>query len=168
MAISIDETGVAMKKSKPRRASTKTAAKRSPAIKKSAKPVLSEKARLARNKKVVLAFYEQAINKKDFEAARKYMGDPYTQHNPTAVDGHDGLRAWLTEFKRAYPDLKAEVKRVIAEGDYVVLHVYGVNGPSPHGTAVVDIFRVKDGKVVEHWDVIQAIPAEVSNSNSMF
>lgn len=164
-----------MKKSKSRRpsarttASRKTAAKRSRAVRKPAKPALSEKARLARNKKVVLAFYDQAINKKDFEAARKYMGDTYTQHNPTAVDGAEGLRVWLAEFKRTFPDLRAEVKRVIAEGDYVVLHVHGTSGgPHEHGTAVVDIFRVKDGKLVEHWDVIQAIPARASNDNTMF
>jgi predicted SnoaL-like aldol condensation-catalyzing enzyme len=141
---------------------------RKEAVKKSGKRVLSEKARLARNKRTVLAFYEAAINQKDFDAARKYMGETYTQHNPTAADGPEGLRDWLVEFKRAYPDLRAEIKRVVAEGDYVVLHVYGVNGPSANGTAVVDIFRLKDGKVVEHWDVIQDIPPEVENSNSMF
>jgi predicted SnoaL-like aldol condensation-catalyzing enzyme len=164
-----------MKKSKSRRTATKAAAPRAKTAKRSltrkkaaAKPVLSEQARLARNKKIVLAFYEQAINKKDFAAASKYMGETYTQHNPTAVDGPAGLKAWLEEFKKAYPDLRAEIKRVIAEGDYVVLHVYGINGPSPHGTAVVDIFRVEDGKVVEHWDVIQPVPAEASNGNTMF
>lgn len=155
-----------MKKTKTRSAG-KQAAKRKTA-KPAAKRALSAKARLARNKKTVVAFYEAAINKKDFNAARKYMGDTYTQHNPTAADGHDGLRDWLADFARAYPRLRAEIKRVIAEGDYVMLHVYGVNGPSPNGTAVVDIFRLKDGKVVEHWDVIQPIPPEVQNGNSMF
>lgn len=145
----------------------RVAAKRATA-RKAPQRKLSEKARLARNKKTVLAFYEAAINRKDFEAARKYMGDSYVQHNPTAADGPDGLRVWLEEFKRAYPDLRAEVKRVVAEGDLVVLHVYGVHGPSPHGTAVVDIFRLENGKLVEHWDVIQGIPAELANSNTMF
>lgn len=138
------------------------------AVRKSAQPAQSEKARLARNKKLVLAFYEQAINQKDFDAARKYMAADYKQHNPTAADGPEGLRVWLQEFKRAFPNLRATVKKCIAEGDYVVLHVLGENGPCPHGTAVIDIFRVENGKVAEHWDVIQDIPAEIKNPNSMF
>jgi predicted SnoaL-like aldol condensation-catalyzing enzyme len=120
------------------------------------------------NKKTVLAFYDAAINRKDFAAASKYMGETYIQHNPTAVDGRAGLEAWLKDFKLAYPNLRAEVKRVIAEGDYVVLHVNGINGPNPNGAAVIDIFRLENGKVVEHWDVIQDIPAEVLNDNTMF
>jgi predicted SnoaL-like aldol condensation-catalyzing enzyme len=120
------------------------------------------------NKQAVLAFYDAAINRKDFAAASKYMGETYTQHNPTAVDGRAGLESWLKEFGRVYPDLRAEVKRIVAEGDYVVLHVYGVNGPAPHGAAVIDIFRLQNGKVVEHWDVIQPIPAETLNDNTMF
>lgn len=137
-------------------------------VRAAAKPVSSEKARLERNKKLVLAFYEHAINEKDFDAARKYMTDDYRQHNPTAADGPEGLRVWLEEFKRMFPNLRASVKKCIAEGDLVVLHVLGENGPCPSGTAVVDIFRVVNGKVAEHWDVIQDIPADVKNANSMF
>lgn len=131
-------------------------------------PLAAEKARLERNKKLVLAFYDQLINEKNFEAARKYMADDYRQHNPTAANGPEGLRLWLEEFKRMFPNLRATVRRCIAEGDYVVLHVQGDSGPSPHGTAVVDIFRVENGKVAEHWDVIQPIPAEIKHGNSMF
>ena len=170
-----------MAKKKAKRASTKSAKKATrakaalktvrlakKAVRTVAKPVSAEKARLERNKKLVLAFYEHAINEKNFEAARKYMADDYKQHNPTAADGPEGLRVWLEEFKRMFPNLRASVKKCIAEGDYVVLHVLGENGPSLHGTAVVDIFRVVNGKVAEHWDVIQDIPAEVKNPNSMF
>ena len=60
------------------------------------------------------------------------------------------------------------MKRVIAEGDYVMLHLHGMGGPNPHGESVVDIFRVENGKVVEHWDIIQAIPESADNANSMF
>jgi predicted SnoaL-like aldol condensation-catalyzing enzyme len=166
--------GKAKSAKKPARAkaAVKAKSKSSKPAKKSirtvAKPVSSEKARLERNKKLVLAFYEHAINEKDFEAARKYMADDYRQHNPTAADGPEGLRVWLGEFKRMFPNLRASVKKCIAEGDFVVLHVLGENGPSPSGTAVVDIFRVVNGKVAEHWDVIQDIPADVKNANSMF
>jgi predicted SnoaL-like aldol condensation-catalyzing enzyme len=133
------------------------------------KPVRkSAAAKLRANKKLVLAFYGQIIGRKDFDAAKKYMGASYKQHAPYAADGHDGLRAWLAGFKAAFPKHRYEVKRVIAEGDYVMLHLHGMDGPSPHGESVVDIFRVENGKVVEHWDIIQPIPDSADNANSMF
>ena len=128
----------------------------------------SPQAQLEANKKLVLAFYEQIIGRKDFDAALPYMGKTYTQHAPYAADGHDGLRAWLAGFKAAFPNHRYEVKRVIAEGPYVMLHLHGMNGPNPHGESVVDIFRVENGKVVEHWDIIQPIPDTADNANSMF
>jgi len=125
-------------------------------------------ARLAANKQLVLDFYEQIIGRKDFDAARPYMGRTYRQHAPYAADGPDGLRAWLKGFKDAFPNHRYEIKRVIAEGDYVMLHLHGTGGPNPHGESVIDIFRVEDGKVVEHWDIIQPIPDSADNANSMF
>jgi predicted SnoaL-like aldol condensation-catalyzing enzyme len=136
------------------------------AVRKPATPVRDPK--LEANKKLVLAFYEQIIGRKDFDAALPYMGATYKQHAPYAADGHAGLRAWLAGFKAAFPNHRYEVKRVIAEGPYVMLHLHGMGGPNPHGEAVIDIFRVENGKVVEHWDIIQAIPDSADNANSMF
>jgi len=150
-------------KSKIARLTSKTSV-----VKDSRMPMRSERARLRKNKETVLAFYELLINKKDFNAASQYMGSDYIQHNPTAATGVDGLRVWMTDFYRRLPDLRANVRRVIAEGDFVALHVEGTNGPGLGGSALVDIFRVKDGKIVEHWDVIQPIPKEALNNNSMF
>jgi len=148
----------------------KAAAKKAPARKKQAPPrtAASEAARLARNKQLVLALYQKLIGEKDFEAARHYMGDSYRQHAPYAADGHEGVRAWLEGFKAAFPNHRYEVKKVLAEGDMVVLHLHGMNGPNPHGESVVDFFRIENGKVVEHWDVIQPIPDSADNANSMF
>lgn len=128
----------------------------------------STAAKLAANKKLVLAFYEQIIGRKDLDGALKYMGTTYRQHAPYAADGHEGLRAWLAGFKQAFPNHRYEVKRVLAEGDFVMLHLHGMGGPNPHGESVVDIFRVENGRVVEHWDIIQAIPEKADNANSMF
>ena len=86
------------------------------------------------------------------------MGAEYRQHAPYATDGHAGIAEWVRKFKESFPQHRYEVKKVIAEGDLVVLHLHGMNGPNPHGESVVDIFRIEDGKVVEHWDVIQPIP----------
>jgi predicted SnoaL-like aldol condensation-catalyzing enzyme len=137
-------------------------------VRKARRPAPSAAAKLAANKKLVLAMYEQIIGRKDFDAARKYMGDTYRQHSPYAADGHDGVRTWLQGFKAAFPNHRYELKRVIAEGDYVMLHLHGMNGPNPNGESVIDIFRVENGKVVEHWDIIQAIPDSADNANSMF
>lgn len=122
----------------------------------------------ARNKEVVVAFYNAAINDKDFEAASVYLGDKYIQHNPLAADGPEGLKAFLDFAKENLPDFKAEIKKVFADGDHVILHVHATRGPEDRGSAVMDIFRLEDGKVVEHWDVIQPIPETSANDNTMF
>jgi predicted SnoaL-like aldol condensation-catalyzing enzyme len=125
-------------------------------------------AQLAHNKKLVLDFYHKLIGEKDYEGARVYMGAEYRQHAPYASDGHVGIAEYVRKFKETFPEHHYEVKKVIAEGDLVVLHLHGKSGPNPHGESVVDIFRIKDGKVVEHWDVIQPIPEHADNANTMF
>ena len=120
------------------------------------------------NKKIVVDFYEKAINQKDFEAASKHFGSRYTQHNPVAADGPEGLKAFLQFLKEKFPNSKSEIKRVFAEGDYVILHVHAVREPGARGSALVDIFKLENGKIVEHWDVIQPIPEKAANSNGMF
>jgi predicted SnoaL-like aldol condensation-catalyzing enzyme len=120
------------------------------------------------NKKTVVEFYEKAINQKDFEAASKYMGPRYTQHNPMAADGPGGLQGFLQFLRAKYPDSHSEIKRVFADGDYVILHVHAVREPGTRGSAIVDIFKLENGKIMEHWDVIQEIPEKAANANGMF
>lgn len=132
-----------------------------------ARPAFAD-AKLEANKKAVVAFYNAAINDKDFAAARKYMGGKYIQHNPNAADGPEGLAGFLKFLKEKFPNAKSEIKRVFAEGDYVILHVHAVREPGTRGNAIVDIFRLENGKIVEHWDVIQPIPEKAMNTNGMF
>lgn len=121
------------------------------------------------NKKNVVAFYDAAINKKDFEAAKKYFGAGYKQHNPTAADGPDGLKGFIAFLKDKFPNSKSEFKRVFADGDYVIVHVHAVREPGTRGNAIIDIFRLDGkGKIVEHWDVVQPIPEKPANENGMF
>lgn len=121
------------------------------------------------NKKNVLAFYDAALNKKDFEAAKKYFGAGYKQHNPNAADGPEGLKAFIAFIKDKFPNNKSEFKRVFADGDYVIVHVHAVREPGTRGFAIIDIFRLDGkGKIVEHWDVVQAIPEKAANENGMF
>ena len=120
------------------------------------------------NKKAVVEFYDKAINQKDFEAASKYMGSRYTQHNPNAADGPEGLKAFLGFLKEKFPASRSEIKRVLADGDYVILHVHAVREPGTRGNAIIDIFKLENGKIVEHWDVVQPIPEKAANTNGMF
>ena len=128
----------------------------------------ADSAQLEANKKNVVEFYEKAINQKDFEAASKYLGSRYTQHNPTAPDGPEGLKGFLAFLKSKFPQSHSDIKRVFADGDYVILHVHAVREPGTRGRAIVDIFKLENGKIVEHWDVAQDVPEKAANGNGMF
>ena len=120
------------------------------------------------NKKTVLAFYEAGLNQKDFETASKYIGSHYVQHNPTAPDGPEGFKTFLGFLREKFPDSHSDIKQVFADGDYVILHVHAIREKGTRGTAIVDIFKLEDGKIVEHWDVTQPIPEKSANTNGMF
>ena len=120
------------------------------------------------NKKIVLEFYEKALNRKDFQAASAYFGPRYVQHNPAAADGIDGFKAFLQFLRDKFPNSHSEVKRAFADGDYVVLHVHAVREPGTRGLAIVDIFRLDNGRIVEHWDVRENVPETAANANGMF
>ncbi len=125
---------------------------------------------VARNKQNVLEFYEMAFNQhKVAEATEKYVGKEYLQHNPDVADGGKAFVDAFAPFVKAHPEYKNEVKRVIAEGDLVMVHVHSTMGKDDRGEAVVDIFRLDEqGKIVEHWDVIQAVPEKSASGRGMF
>jgi len=120
------------------------------------------------NKKIVIDFYDKALNQKDFEAAAKSFGPKYIQHNPNVPDGIEAFKGLVTMLKEKFPKSRSEIKRVIADGDLVVLHVHSVREPGQRGRAIVDIFRLENGKIVEHWDVVQDIPEKMPHNNGMF
>ena len=122
------------------------------------------------NKTATLAFYKQALLEGDVENAfRTYAGTNYRQHNPLIEDGMEGVRKFVAGIVAGHPDAHAEIKRVFSDGDYVIIHShwYGLSD-NPRGEAVVDIFRLENGKMVEHWDVIQPVPEASANDNTMF
>ncbi len=121
------------------------------------------------NERLVLDFYNLAFNAhKPAEAAQRYIGATYIQHNPLVPNGSAPFVNYFAAFFQTHPDAALDMVRVISEGDLVVVHSKFTTGPQDRGQAIIDIFRVADGKIVEHWDVIQTIPEQSANGNTMF
>jgi predicted SnoaL-like aldol condensation-catalyzing enzyme len=126
------------------------------------------------NTAVVLAFLDMVFNRHDVETAFKlYVGSEYRQHNPSVADGRAGAIEALTHVTHeTYPELRQEVKRTVSQGDLVAVHSRylrnAADRTSGRGMAVVDMFRLEHGRIVEHWDVRQDIPETSANENTMF
>lgn len=123
----------------------------------------------ARNKANAIAFYERMFNDCDPEGAiATFVGGDYIQHNPHVATGKQGFIDYFKRMARDYPGKRVTVKRAVAEGDLVVLHCHQV-WPDNLEYAGIDIFRFdEDGKIVEHWDVLQELPEHSENPNGMF
>ena len=123
-----------------------------------------------RNKANVLEFYDLVFNQhKVQEAVSKHIGKEFLQHNPDVADGSQAFLDTFTPFVEKFPKLHATIKRVAADGDLVWLHLLIQTGEEDRGQAVVDIFRLdENGKIVEHWDVVQPVPEKTVSGRGMF
>ena len=134
---------------------------------------MTDAQKMERNKKNVVEFYNAVLNEKNFDKAATYVGATYIQHNPVGADGLDGIKGFIGFLKAKFPNNKSEIKRVFADGNYVIVHVHAVRNPGTdeRGNAIFDLFRLDDnGKVLEHWDAVQPIPdpEKALNKNGMF
>ena len=124
---------------------------------------------LESRKKAVVEFYELAFNAKQPQlAVEKYVGPQYIQHNPLAPDGADAFVGFVTGYVGQFPELSVDIKRVVGEGDMVVIHALLKTSADDPGLVAADFFRLENGKIVEHWDVLQPFPQTSANDHPMF
>ena len=120
------------------------------------------------NKEIVVNFFKLTFNDhQPRKAAELYIGDPYIQHNPHVTNGAPAFFEFFEDFFKQYPESFVEIKRAIAEDDFVVLHVIAKKNPEDLGEAVAEFFRLENGKIIEHWDVVSKIPNAAKNSNGV-
>jgi predicted SnoaL-like aldol condensation-catalyzing enzyme len=118
---------------------------------------------------IVRRVYAEILDRTDPDAVDALIAPGYIQHNPNAATGAEGLKAMLRRARLRYPEVRHDVKRILADGDMVAAHVHVRFQPDSEGFATVDIFRFSEGRIVEHWDVMQAVPTtESQNDNGMF
>lgn len=128
----------------------------------------SSASQLEANKKIAVGFYNAALNDKDPDAAMKFVATEFKQHSVLVEDGYDGLKKFVDYVRKEQSDLHADITRVFAEGDIVILDVHMIRHAGDRGLAIAEIYRVADGKLVEHWDRIQEIPEKSKNNNGLF
>ena len=126
------------------------------------------KYRLDKNTQNAISFYKMAYEGDPGKACARFVGDEYIQHNPLVGDGAEPLIAYFEKMAREYPNKSIEFVRSIAEGDLVALHTHQI-WPDGDEYVTMDFFRFdENGKIVEHWDVMQTIPEKSENNNTMY
>lgn len=124
---------------------------------------------MSHSKNIVVDFYNKVfVEHHAKEGAEAHLAPDYIQHNPSIATGRQPFIDFFVPYFAQNPNHRARIVRVIADDHLVAVHVHVTNGPTDRGVAIVDIFRVEHGKIVEHWDVIQPVAENPANSNTMF
>lgn len=123
----------------------------------------------ARNLDVATAMYEEMLMIFDPTHVDRFIAEDYVQHSTAASGGREGLRAFLEDRREGFPDVDIRIKRKLADGDFTIFHIHTIRHPGDPGMNIVDIFRHRaDGKVQEHWEVLQIIPETLPHDNGIF
>ena len=120
------------------------------------------------HRRLVLEMYAHVLVPLDSSRVDDFFAPDYIQHNPIARTGAAGLKDFLDWARHHSPRAEHRIQRVFVDGDHVIAHVHVIIHPGERGNAVIDIFRLRDGRIAEHWDVAQPVPAESANANGMF
>ncbi len=120
------------------------------------------------NLDLVLTMYNEVLVARDSSKVDTYLSDKYIQHSSLAEPGLQALKDFLDMVVKRSPDAKTIIHRAMVDGDQVALHVHVIRHPGDPGIAVVDWYRIEDGEIVEHWDVVQPVPANPVNTLPMF
>lgn len=120
------------------------------------------------NLKLVLEMFEHVLNPMDSGAVDRFISPDYIQHNQMAEPGREALKTFLDMIRGQTPEAVHDVKRAFVDGDHVTVHYHVRRRPSDLGWAVIDIFRIEDGLIAEHWDVMQDVIEGGPNPNSPF
>ena len=120
------------------------------------------------NLALVLAMFEHVLNPMDSAAVDRFIAPDYIQHNQMAEPGREGLKRFLDMIRAQTPEAVHDVKRAFVDGDHVTVHYHVRRWPGDDGWAVIDIFRLENGLIAEHWDVMQDVVPGVPNPNSPF
>ena len=121
-----------------------------------------------RNHDLVMGLFAEVLNPLDSSAVDRFIAPDYIQHSQLAAPGRDALKAFLDFARTQSPDAVHDIKRSFVEGDHVIVHYHVRRTPDDVGLAVMDIFRIENGLIAEHWDVLQDVPTQSPNPNSMF
>ena len=120
------------------------------------------------NLDLVLAMFAQVLNPMDSSAVDRFIAEDYIQHSQLAEPGREALKRFLDTIRARTPEAVHDVKRAFVDGDHVVVHYHVRRWPGDKGWAVIDIFRVENGLIAEHWDVLQDVAEGGPNPNSPF
>lgn len=115
-----------------------------------------------------MEFYQKFVIEGDLSLGPRFIDDPYVQHNAIVDNGLEGVMVFVKDLRGKYPQMTFEFKRVLVDGDYVLLHSHVITIPGQRGVSVFDLFRLNGDKLAEHWDVIQNIPEKSVSGNTMF
>ncbi len=121
-----------------------------------------------RNHDLVMRLFAEVLNPLDSSRVDRFIAPGYIQHSPLAAPGREALKAFLDRAKRENPEAVHDIKRSFADGDHVIVHYHVRRRPGDPGMAVMDIFRIEDGLIAEHWDVLQGVPTAGPNPHAMF